>query len=163
VLALLQGSHAGSWDGWYSTNILGNLDGEVLELSRPFKPKKITTGAPEYIRPPRAVSDVVRKVLSQGSHQLLPPRGDNRGWTIVDFLSGSLPDADQGDFFVPRLDSCGAHRLGPRFCFLDLAPRAACVESKSGSALFQSPMTAPGPIPSMICSFNDKLKYPALD
>ena len=59
--------------GWYSTNILGNRDGEVLDDPGSFKTKEESKlGVLEHILQPGLVSRTVREYVPQGSHQLLP-------------------------------------------------------------------------------------------
>ena len=58
--------------GWYSTNILGNRDGEVLDDPESFKTKEESKlGALEFILQPELYPDPVQGYLPQGSHQLL--------------------------------------------------------------------------------------------
>ena len=60
-------------EGWFSTNILGNRDGEVLEDPGSFKTKEESKlGVLEYILQPELYPAALRKISSQGAHQLLP-------------------------------------------------------------------------------------------
>ncbi len=67
--------------GWYSTNILGNRDGEVLDDPESFKTKEESKlGVLEHILEPERYPAALRRHLPQGPHQLLPAaRRQQRG------------------------------------------------------------------------------------
>ena len=103
--------------GWYSTNILGNRDGEVLDDPASFKTKeesKLSRAAHDPAA--RDLSRAVREFLARRAHQLLPAARRQQGrlgqhrHRRVD----GLPDADQGELPLPRFDSRGAHRARSR-------------------------------------------------
>ena len=99
--------------GWYSTNILGNRDGEVLDDPGSFKTKEESKlGVLEHILQPGLVSRTLREYVPQGSHQLLPaPRRQQRRMGQHRHLRmARLSHADQGGLPLPRFDSCGADR-----------------------------------------------------
>ena len=59
--------------GWYSTNILGNRDGEVLDDPDSFRTKEESKlGVLENILQPSRLSPALRRRPPQGAHQLLP-------------------------------------------------------------------------------------------
>ena len=59
--------------GWYSTNILGNRDGEVLDDPESFKTKEESKlGSLEYIFQPELYPDLYKNIYPQGADQLLP-------------------------------------------------------------------------------------------
>ena len=59
--------------GWYSTNILGNRDGEVLDDPESFKTKEESKlGVLDYILQPELYPDLYKDLYQQGTHQLLP-------------------------------------------------------------------------------------------
>ena len=124
-------------DGWFSTNILGNRDGEVLEDPGSFKTKEESKlGALEYILQPELYPQALRQDAPQGAHQLLPAarRQQRRLGQHRHFRVAGLPDADQGGFPLPRLDSGRADRAGSGSL---PGPRAACrifAAFRSGSA-----------------------------
>ena len=61
-------------DGWFSTNILGNRDGEVLDDPESFRSKEVSKlGVPGAHPSARCLSKPVWRHLSQGANQLLPP------------------------------------------------------------------------------------------
>ena len=103
--------------GWYSTNILGNRDGEVLDDPASFKTKeesKLSRAAHDPAA--RDVSRPVQGFLARRAHQLLPAARRQQGrlgqhrHRRVD----GLPDADQGQLPLPRLDPRRADRARPR-------------------------------------------------
>ena len=56
-------------NGWFSTNILGNRDGEVLDDPGSFRSKEVSkSSALEYILQRQALSRSVRRLLPQSSH-----------------------------------------------------------------------------------------------
>ena len=92
--------------GWYSTNILGNRDGEVLDDPESFKTKEESKlGVLEYILQPAALPRAVRRDVPQGADQLLPAAGGQQGGLGQHrhLRVAGLPDADQGRFPVPGL------------------------------------------------------------
>ncbi len=57
--------------GWYSTNILGNRDGEVLDDPESFKTKEESKkGALDYIFQPNLYPDLYKNILARRAHQL---------------------------------------------------------------------------------------------
>jgi myo-inositol-1-phosphate synthase len=75
-------------NGWFSTNILGNRDGEVLDDPQSFKTKEVSKlGALEYILQP----DVYPELYNDFHHMVrinyYPPRKDNKeGWDNIDIF-----------------------------------------------------------------------------
>jgi hypothetical protein len=115
IAPMLQGAHARS-RGWFSTNILGNRDGEVLDDPDNFKTKEMSEARRARAHPAaRALPGPLRQPLPQGAHQLLPAaRRQQRGLGQHRHLRvARLPDADQGRLPVPRLDPGGADRARP--------------------------------------------------
>ena len=103
--------------GWFSTNILGNRDGEVLDDPESFKSKEVSKlGVLETILQhalhPELYADMYHKVRIN----YYPPRGDEKeGWDNIDILRlARLPDADQSRFPLSRFDSRRATGSGPR-------------------------------------------------
>ena len=85
--------------GWYSTNILGNRDGEVLDDPESFKTKEESKlGVLEYILQPAGVPGALRQHVPQGADQLLPApwRQQGRVGQHRYLRVAGLPDADQG-------------------------------------------------------------------
>jgi hypothetical protein len=102
--------------GWFSTNILGNRDGEVLDDPQSFKTKEESKlGSLEYIFQPELYPDLYKDIYHKIRINYYPPRGDDKeglGQHRHLRLAG-LSDADQGELPVPRLDSGRADCAGP--------------------------------------------------
>ncbi len=75
-------------NGWFSTNILGNRDGEVLDDPRALKAKeKSKLGALEHILDARQHPDLYRDLYHKVKINYYPPRGDNKeGWDNIDIF-----------------------------------------------------------------------------
>ena len=101
--------------GWYSTNILGNRDGEVLDDPESFKTKEESKkSALDYIFQPQLYPDLYKDISHVVRINYYPPRGDNKeGWDNIDIVGlARLPDAAQDQLPVPRQHPCGADRPG---------------------------------------------------
>ena len=74
--------------GWFSTNILGNRDGEVLEDPGSFKTKEESKlSALEHILQPKLYPDLYSNFTHQVRINYYPPRGDNKeGWDNIDIF-----------------------------------------------------------------------------
>ena len=99
--------------GWYSTNILGNRDGEVLDDPESFKTKEESKkSALDYIFQPHLYPDLYADLTHVVRINYYPPRGDNKeGWDNIDIdRVAGLPDAAQDQLPVPRQHPGGAHR-----------------------------------------------------
>jgi myo-inositol-1-phosphate synthase len=136
--------------GWYSTNILGNRDGEVLDDPESFKTKEESKlSVLEYILQP----DVYPQLYKDFSHVVrinyYPPRGDNKeGWDNIDIFGWlGYPMQIKIDFLC-RDSILAAPIVLDLALLLDLAQR---VELKGVqewlSFYFKSPQTAPGLYP----------------
>ena len=122
-------------NGWYSTNILGNRDGEVLDDPENFKSKEVSKlGVLDTHLPARGVPAALRRHLPRRAHQLLPaPRRQQGGLGQHRHLRvDGLPDADQGRLPVPRLDPRRAARARPRAVLRPRGPRRR--EGRAGVA-----------------------------
>jgi myo-inositol-1-phosphate synthase len=75
-------------DGWFSTNILGNRDGEVLDEPENFKTKEESKlGSLEYIFQPDMYPDLYGNAFHKVRIEYYPPRGDNKeGWDNIDLF-----------------------------------------------------------------------------
>ena len=133
-------------DGWFSTNILGNRDGEVLDEPENFKTKEESKlGVLEYILQP----DVYPELYSDAYHKVrinyYPPRGDNKeGWDNID-LFGWLGRRMQLKVNFLCSDSILAAPLVlDLVLFMDLAQRAGMTGIQEWlSFYFKSPQHAP--------------------
>ena len=75
-------------EGWYSTNILGNRDGEVLDDPDNFKTKEESKlGVLEHILEPDSYPDLYGDVYHKVRINYYPPRGYNKeGWDNIDIF-----------------------------------------------------------------------------
>jgi myo-inositol-1-phosphate synthase len=136
--------------GWFSTNILGNRDGEVLEDPGSFKTKEESKlSVLEHILQPQ-----LYPLLYEDFHHLVrinyyPPRGDAKeGWDNIDIFGWlGYPMQIKIDFLC-RDSILAAPIVLDLVLFLDLAQRAGmCGIQEWLSFYFKSPMTAPGLYP----------------
>ena len=74
--------------GWYSTNILGNRDGEVLDDPESFKTKEVSKlGVLEHIFQPHLHPELYGNIYHKVRINYYPPRGDNKeGWDNIDIF-----------------------------------------------------------------------------
>ena len=133
-------------NGWFSTNILGNRDGEVLEDPESFKTKEESKlGALEYILQPKLYPNLYGNVCHKVRINYYPPRGDNKeGWDNIDIFGWlGYPMQIKVDFLCR--DSILAAPLAlDLVLFLDLAQRAGLHGIQEWlSFFFKSPMCAP--------------------
>ena len=133
-------------DGWYSTNILGNRDGEVLDDPGSFKTKEESKlGALEFILQPQLYPMLYSKVYHKVRINYYPPRGDNKeGWDNIDIFGWlNYPMQIKVDFLC-RDSILAAPIVLDLVLFLDLAQRAGMRGIQEWlSFYFKSPMTAP--------------------
>ncbi len=112
--------------GWYSTNILGNRDGEVLDDPESFKTKEESKlGVLEYILQPEHNPELYGNIFHKVRINYYPPRGDNKeGWDNIDIFGWlGYPMQLKVDFLCR--DSILAAPLALDLClFSDLAQRA---------------------------------------
>src|SRR5207247_433527 len=139
--------------GWYSTNILGNRDGEVLDDPESFKSKEVSKlGALEHILQPHLYPDLYRDFHHLVRINYYPPRGDNKeGWDNVDIFGWlGYPMQIKIDFMC-RDSILAAPIVLDLVLFLDLAQRTSELKDigiqEWLSFYFKSPMTAPGLYP----------------
>jgi len=137
-------------DGWFSTNILGNRDGEVLEDPGSFKTKEESKlGVLEYILQPKLYPMLYGKIHHKVRINYYPPRGDNKeGWDNIDIFGWlGYPMQIKVDFLC-RDSILAAPIVLDLVLFLDLAQRSGMRGIQEWlSFFFKSPMTAPGLYP----------------
>jgi myo-inositol-1-phosphate synthase len=137
-------------DGWYSTNILGNRDGEVLDDPDSFKTKEVSKlGVLEHILQPHLYPDLYGKFHHVVRINYYPPRGDNKeGWDNIDIFGWmGYPMQIKVDFLC-RDSILAAPIVLDLALFLDLAARSGMSGIQEWlSFYFKSPMTAPGLYP----------------
>jgi myo-inositol-1-phosphate synthase len=137
-------------NGWFSTNILGNRDGEVLEDPGSFKSKEETklSVLQQILQPdlyPMLYSDLYHAVRIN----YYPPRGDAKeGWDNIDIFGWlGYPMQIKIDFLC-RDSILAAPLVLDLVLFLDLAQRAGMKGIQEWlSFYFKGPMTAPGLYP----------------
>jgi len=133
-------------EGWYSTNILGNRDGEVLDDPGSFKTKEESKlGALEYILQPLLYPQLYGKMYHKVRINYYPPRGDNKeGWDNIDIFGWlNYPMQIKVDFLC-RDSILAAPIVLDLVIFLDLAQRAGFRGIQEWlSFYFKSPMTGP--------------------
>src|SRR5690606_32174281 len=136
--------------GWYSTNILGNRDGEVLDDPDNFKTKEESKlGVLEHILEPEQVPELYGDVYHQVRLNYSPPRGDNKeGWdNIAIFGWLGYPMQITVDFLC-RDSILAAPPALDLVLFSDLAQRAGLSGIQEWlSFYYKAPMTAPGLYP----------------
>jgi len=139
--------------GWYSTNILGNRDGEVLDDPGSFKTKEESKlGVLEHILQPRLYPELYGNIFHKVRINYYPPRGDNKeGWDNIDIFGWlGYPMQIKVDFLC-RDSILAAPIVLDLVLFLDLAQRTSNLKGigiqEWLSFYFKSPMTAPGLYP----------------
>jgi myo-inositol-1-phosphate synthase len=131
--------------GWYSTNILGNRDGEVLDDPENFKSKEVSKlGVIDTILQPDAYPDLYGNVDHVVRINYYPPRGDNKeGWDNIDIFGWMGYPMQIKVNFLCRDSILAAPLVLDLALFFDLAARAG----ESGvqewlSFYFKAPMVA---------------------
>jgi myo-inositol-1-phosphate synthase len=136
--------------GWYSTNILGNRDGEVLDDPESFKTKEESKlSVLEYILQPDLYPELYKNFYHKVRINYYPPRGDNKeGWDNIDIFGWlGYPMQIKIDFLC-RDSILAAPIVLDLALFLDLAHRSGMKGIQEWlSFYFKSPMTAPGLYP----------------
>jgi myo-inositol-1-phosphate synthase len=134
-------------EGWYSTNILGNRDGEVLDDPASFKTKE------------ESKLSVLHSILQPEQYPMLykdfshvvrinyyPPRGDNKeGWDNIDIKGWMGYPMQIKINFLCRDSILAAPLVLDLALFMDFAQRAGLKGIQEWlSFFFKSPMAAPG-------------------
>ena len=136
--------------GWFSTNILGNRDGLVLDDPMSFKTKeKSKLSVLNYILQPHLYPELYGKMHHQVRINYYPPRGDNKeGWDNVDIFGWLGYPMQIKINFLCRDSILAAPIVLDLVLFLDLAKRAGLSGIQEWlSFYFKSPQTAPGLYP----------------
>ncbi len=132
--------------GWYSTNILGNRDGEVLDDPESFKTKEESKKSVlDYILQPRVYPDLYKDLCHVVRINYYPPRGDNKeGWDNIDLVGWLGYPMQLKINFLCRDSILAAPIVLDSVLFLDLAKRAGMSGIQEWlSFYFKSPMHAP--------------------
>jgi len=132
--------------GWFSTNILGNRDGEVLDDPESFKSKEVTKlGVLDYILQPKLYPKLYGELFHKVRINYYPPRGDAKeGWDNIDLFGWlGYPMQLKLDFLC-RDSILAAPIVLDLALLLDLASRADLSGTQEWlSFYFKSPMTKP--------------------
>jgi len=136
--------------GWYSTNILGNRDGEVLDDPESFKTKEESKlGVLEHILQPKMYPELYGNIFHKVRINYYPPRGDNKeGWDNIDIFGWcGYPMQIKVDFLC-RDSILAAPIVLDLALFTDLGQRAGMKGIQEWlSFYFKSPMAAEGLTP----------------
>ncbi len=136
--------------GWYSTNILGNRDGEVLDDPESFKTKEESKlGVLEYVLQPALYPELYGNIFHKVRINYYPPRGDNKeGWDNIDIFGWlNYPMQIKIDFLC-RDSILAAPLVLDLVLFMDLAKRAGMKGIQEWlSFYFKSPQHAPNVYP----------------
>lgn len=131
--------------GWFSTNILGNRDGEVLDEPMSFKSKEVSKlGALEYILQPEVYPELYKDFYHKVRINYYPPRGDEKeGWDNIDIFGWlGYPMQIKVDFLC-RDSILAAPLVLDLALFMDLAARAEMPGIQEWlSFYYKSPMVA---------------------
>jgi myo-inositol-1-phosphate synthase len=137
-------------EGWYSTNILGNRDGEVLDDPESFKSKEETKKSVlDFILQPNLYPDLYKDLHHVVRINYYPPRGDNKeGWDNIDLVGWLGYQMQLKINFLCRDSILAAPIVLDVALFLDLAKRAGMHGIQEWlSFYFKAPMHAPGLYP----------------
>jgi myo-inositol-1-phosphate synthase len=137
-------------NGWFSTNILGNRDGEVLDDASSFKTKEESKlSVLDTVLQPEIYPELYGKFYHKVRINYYPPRGDNKeGWDNIDLFGWLGYPMQLKINFLCRDSILAAPVMLDLILFTDLAFRA----NMSGiqdwlSLFFKSPMHSPGAVP----------------
>ena len=136
--------------GWYSTNILGNRDGEVLDDPESFRTKEESKKSVlDYIFQAHLYPDLYKEIHHVVRINYYPPRGDNKeGWDNVDLVGWLGYPMQLKINFLCRDSILAAPIVLDVALFLDLAKRAGLSGIQEWlSFYFKSPQHAPGLYP----------------
>ena len=132
--------------GWFSTNILGNRDGEVLDDPYSFKTKEVSKlDVLEYILQPELYQELYGDIYHKVRINYYPPRGDEKeGWDNIDIFGWlGYPMQIKVDFLC-RDSILAAPLVLDLVLFADLAHRAGMSGIQEWlSFYFKSPQAAP--------------------
>ncbi len=137
-------------EGWYSTNILGNRDGEVLDDPESFKTKEESKKSVlDFILQPHLYPGLYEDLHHVVRINYYPPRGDNKeGWDNIDLVGWLGYKMQLKINFLCRDSILAAPIVLDLALFLDLAKRAGMSGIQEWlSFYFKSPMHAPGLYP----------------
>jgi myo-inositol-1-phosphate synthase len=132
--------------GWFSTNILGNRDGEVLDDPESFKTKEHSKlGVLEYILQPDLYSELYGSLYHKVRINYYPPRGDEKeGWDNIDLFGWMGYPMQVKIDFLCRDSILAAPIVLDLVLFTDLALQKGLKGIQEWlSFYFKSPMASP--------------------
>jgi myo-inositol-1-phosphate synthase len=132
--------------GWFSTNILGNRDGEVLDDPGSFRSKEVTKSSSlEYILQKNLYPDLYSDYYHKVRIEYYPPRGDAKeGWDNIDIFGWLGYPMQIKVNFLCRDSILAAPLVLDLVLFMDLAQRAGMRGIQEWlSFYFKGPMHAP--------------------
>ncbi len=133
-------------EGWYSTNILGNRDGEVLDDPENFKTKEESKlSVLEHILQPEVYPELYKDFAHVVRINYYPPRGDNKeGWDSIDIFGWLGYKMQIKIDFLCRDSILAAPLVLDLALFMDLAQRSKMKGIQEWlSFYFKAPQTAP--------------------
>jgi myo-inositol-1-phosphate synthase len=139
--------------GWFSTNILGNRDGEVLDDPQSFKTKEESKlGSLEYIFQPELYPDLYKNIYHKIRINYYPPRGDDKeAWDNIDIFGWLGYPMQIKVNFLCRDSILAAPIALDLILFMDLAKRTPSLQSigiqEWLSFYLKAPQTAEGLYP----------------
>jgi myo-inositol-1-phosphate synthase len=137
-------------EGWYSTNILGNRDGEVLDDPESFKTKEESKKSVlDYILQPDLYPELYKDLCHVVRINYYPPRGDNKeGWDNIDIFGWLGYPMQLKINFLCRDSILAAPIVLDLVLFMDMAKRSGLSGIQEWlSFYFKSPMHAKGLYP----------------
>jgi myo-inositol-1-phosphate synthase len=141
----IEGADAGA-QGWFSTNILGNRDGEVLDDPGSFRSKEVSKASVlDAILQPELYPELYRDYFHKVRIEYYPPRGDAKeGWDNIDIVGWLGQPMQIKIDFLCRDSILAAPVVLDLLLFLDLAARAGLSGIQEWlSFYFKSPMSRP--------------------
>jgi myo-inositol-1-phosphate synthase len=132
--------------GWFSTNILGNRDGEVLDDPGSFRSKEVSkSSALEYILQNQLYPDLYKDIYHKVRIEYYPPRGDAKeGWDNIDIFGWLGYPMQIKINFLCRDSILAAPLVLDIVLLMDLAQRAGMRGVQEWlSFYFKAPMHAP--------------------
>ena len=137
-------------NGWFSTNILGNRDGEVLDDPGSFKSKEVSKlSVLDTILQPDLYPELYKNLYHKVRINYYPPRGDNKeGWDNIDIFGWMNQKMQIKVDFLCRDSILAAPLVLDLILFTDLAHRAKMSGIQEWlSFYFKSPMASPNVYP----------------
>ncbi len=137
-------------EGWYSTNILGNRDGEVLDDPESFKSKEVSKlGVIDHILQPEIYPDLYGNISHVVRINYYPPRGDNKeGWDNIDIVGWLGYPMQIKVNFLCRDSILAAPIVLDLALFMDFAHRSGMSGIQEWLSFYwKSPMTPEGLYP----------------